>query len=178
MSSNASPSASTPAPVAATVSVAVPVKVPVKTPAKAAATRPVKPAARAAAKVPGQPAARRTPRAAAPAVAVAAPQASAHKAVVASPKKVKPKAVKTAKAVKTEAPRPQKIRMVRDSFTFPETEHKRLVELKKRVIGLGAEVKKGELVRAGLALLAALDNPKLLKAVAGVEKLKTGRPTK
>lgn len=82
------------------------------------------------------------------------------------------------KAAKTTPQRPQKDKMVRDSFTFPEAEHKRLVEMKKRLIALGTEVKKGELVRAGLELLTALDNQKLLKAVATVEKLKTGRPKK
>lgn len=84
----------------------------------------------------------------------------------------------SAKAVKATSTRAQKIKMVRDSFTFPEAEHKRLVEMKKRLIALGAESKKGELVRAGLELLSALDNNSLLKAVAGVEKLKTGRPKK
>lgn len=74
--------------------------------------------------------------------------------------------------------RAQKIKMVRDSFTFPADEHKRLVEMKKRLIALGTEVKKGELVRAGLDLLVAMDDAKLLKAVAGVERLKTGRPKK
>lgn len=70
------------------------------------------------------------------------------------------------------------IKMVRDSFTFPESEHKRLVELKKRLIALGTEVKKGELVRAAIGMLFALDNEKLIAAVADVEKLKTGRPKK
>lgn len=107
------------------------------------------------------------------------------KKAVATP--AKPKAVKAvapnkatpkAKATKVAPARPQKIKMVRDSFTFPETEHKRLVEMKKRLIALGTEVKKGELVRAGLEMLASLDNLQLAKAVADVEKLKTGRPKK
>lgn len=109
------------------------------------------------------------------------------KKAVATP--AKPKAVKAvapnkatpkpkAKATKVAPARPQKIKMVRDSFTFPETEHKRLVEMKKRLIALGSEVKKGELVRAGLEMLASLDNLQLAKAVADVEKLKTGRPKK
>ncbi len=100
------------------------------------------------------------------------PLSAASKASAPSEKAPKPKAAKAAPA------RPQKIKMVRDSFTFPETEHKRLVEMKRRLIALGTEVKKGELVRAGLELLAALNNQKLLNAVAGVEKLKTGRPKK
>ncbi len=74
--------------------------------------------------------------------------------------------------------RARKVKMVRDSFTFPEPEHKRLVEMKRRLIDLGKEVKKGELVRAGLGVLAAMDNAQLLKAVALVDKVKTGRPKK
>lgn len=88
------------------------------------------------------------------------------------PKLPKPKAGKDA------VQRSQKIKMVRDGFTFPEAEHKRLVEMKKRLIELGTEVKKGELVRAGLVMLASLDNEQLMKAVSGVQKLKTGRPKK
>jgi len=129
----------------------------------------------------------------APSAAVKAqPKAPAKRAASAVTRKAvaapaKPKAVKTVapvkapikpKAAKVPPAGPQKVKMVRDSFTFPDTEHKRLVEMKKRLIALGTDVKKGELVRAGLDLLAALDNAKLLKAVAGVEKLKTGRPKK
>ncbi|HAX23325.1 MAG TPA: hypothetical protein DCY64_23980 [Hydrogenophaga sp.] len=107
--------------------------------------------------------------------AVATPaKPKAVKAVAPNKATLKPKA----KATKVAPARPQKIKMVRDSFTFPETEHKRLVEMKKRLIALGMEVKKGELVRAGLEMLASLDNLQLAKAVADVEKLKTGRPKK
>lgn len=107
--------------------------------------------------------------------AVATPaKPKAVKAVAPNKATLKPKA----KATKVAPARPQKIKMVRDSFIFPETEHKRLVEMKKRLIALGMEVKKGELVRAGLEMLASLDNLQLAKAVADVEKLKTGRPKK
>lgn len=109
--------------------------------------------------------------------AVATPaKPKAVKAVAPNKATLKPKA--KAKATKVAPARPQKIKMVRDSFIFPETEHKRLVEMKKRLIALGMEVKKGELVRAGLEMLASLDNLQLAKAVADVEKLKTGRPKK
>lgn len=86
----------------------------------------------------------------------------------------------TSKAGKSKgAPRRvQKTKMVRDSFTFPENEHKHLIQLKKRLIALGTEVKKGELVRAGLDILFSLEDSKLVAAVANVEKLKTGRPKK
>jgi len=77
------------------------------------------------------------------------------------------------KVVKT---KPKKIKMVRDSFTFPSTEHARLLELKKRVIALGHEIKKGELIRIGIALIATMNDKQLLGVVSQVEKLKTGRP--
>jgi hypothetical protein len=74
--------------------------------------------------------------------------------------------------------RAQKVKMVRDSFTFPENEHKQLIQLKKRLIALGTEVKKGELVRAGFEILFSLEDSKLIIVVTSVEKLKTGRPKK
>ena len=67
---------------------------------------------------------------------------------------------------------------MRDSFTFPESEYLTLVALKKRLLAAGTEVKKGELMRAGLALLSALETAALTAAVGRVEKLKTGRPSK
>lgn len=96
------------------------------------------------------------------------------------PKPVAAKQVKDTKAVKDKPTklRAPKIKMVRDSFTFPESDHKQLTDLKKRVVVLGHEVKKGELVRVGIAVLSAMDNKALLAAVAKVDKLKTGRPKK
>jgi hypothetical protein len=151
---------------------AEPSALPAQVAPKTVAKSPVKKTPRTPVKAPEKIAAKR----AVPAVAkkaVAAPaKPKAIKAVTPKKATLKPKATKVAPT------RSQKIKMVRDSFTFPETEHKRLVEMKKRLIALGTEVKKGELVRAGLELLAALDNQKLLNAVADVVKLKTGRPKK
>lgn len=139
----------------------------VKVPVKATATSPSKKTPNVAVKV-------------AKKIGAKQPIKTADKKAVATPvKRASAKAIASKpKAAKAAPHRPQKEKMVRDSFTFPESEHKRLVEMKKRLIALGTEVKKGELVRAGLELLAALDNQKLLKAVADVEKLKTGRPKK
>lgn len=95
----------------------------------------------------------------------------------AAPKAVKATPPKKAEPKKSEA-KPVKVKMVRDSFTFPEADHSQLAALKKRVVALGQDVKKGELVRAGIALLAVLDNKALLAAVANVDRLKTGRPKK
>lgn len=74
--------------------------------------------------------------------------------------------------------KPRKAKLVRDTFTMPEPEYAELARLKKRMAGLGGEVKKSELLRAGLGLLAALDNKALAAVMARVERVKTGRPKK
>lgn len=72
----------------------------------------------------------------------------------------------------------KKAKMVRDSFTMPETDYAQLAELKKKCLQSGIHVKKSELLRAGLVGLSKLSDSALLKAVEQVEKLKTGRPAK
>lgn len=113
----------------------------------------------------------------------AAKPAAAKPAAPATVKAAAPKLPKAPKAPKQPAPKkaeakPVKIKMIRDSFTFPEADHSQLAALKKRVVALGQDVKKGELVRAGIALLTALDDKALLGAVTKVDRLKTGRPKK
>ncbi|NMG56242.1 hypothetical protein GPA23_16635 [Aromatoleum aromaticum] len=72
----------------------------------------------------------------------------------------------------------RKPKLVRDSFTFPERDHARLGELKQRALKGGREIKKSELLRAGLAALAAMPDAAFHAAVDGVERIKTGRPAK
>lgn len=74
--------------------------------------------------------------------------------------------------------KPKKIKMVRDSFTMPEGEYEQIAALKKKCLKAGVPVKKSELLRAGLGYLAKLSDAALLKTMAQVEKLKTGRPAK
>lgn len=83
------------------------------------------------------------------------------------------KAVKVAKVAK-----PRKLKLVRDSYAMPEAEYARIGELKKRMAALGSEVKKSELLRAGIATLAALNDAELKAVMARVERIKTGRPAK
>jgi len=80
-----------------------------------------------------------------------------------------------AKGKKTVARKPK---LVRDSFTFPAEDHARLGELKQRALKSGREIKKSELLRAGLAALAAMPDATFQAAVDGVERIKTGRPAK
>lgn len=96
----------------------------------------------------------------------------------------KPKAaarpIKAAKPVKPAKPAAKpahkREKLVRDSFTIPKGEYAVLDALKQRAIGLAHPVKKGELLRAGIKALAALDDAALLAAMRGVPAIKTGRP--
>jgi len=88
----------------------------------------------------------------------------------------KPSPVKAVNPPK--ADKPKKVKMVRDSFTMPETDYSQLAELKKKCLRSGIHVKKSELLRVGLLSLSRMSDSALLKAVAEVEKLKTGRPAK
>ena len=74
--------------------------------------------------------------------------------------------------------KPRKIKLIRDSYAMPEAEYAQIAQLKQRLLELGETVKKSELLRAGLAQLATLDDAALQAAMAGVERIKTGRPAK
>ena len=74
--------------------------------------------------------------------------------------------------------KPRKIKLIRDSYAMPEAEYAQIAQLKQRLLELGESVKKSELLRAGLAQLATLDDAALQAALAGVERIKTGRPAK
>lgn len=83
------------------------------------------------------------------------------------------------KGKKVEKPaRQKKPKLVRDSFAMPEAEYAQIGGLKKRLVGLGRESKKSELLRAGVALLAALNDAELTAVMGRVERIKTGRPAK
>ena len=74
--------------------------------------------------------------------------------------------------------KPEKVKVVRDSFTIPKAEYTQIAELKKRALGMGLEAKKSELIRAGLLLLSNATDASLGKALKNVPTLKTGRPGK
>ena len=74
--------------------------------------------------------------------------------------------------------KPRKIKLIRDSYAMPEAEYAQIAQLKQRLLELGETVKKSELLRAGLAQLTTLDDAALQAAIAGVERIKTGRPAK
>jgi hypothetical protein len=81
-------------------------------------------------------------------------------------------------AAPTKVVKEKKIKVVRDSFTLPKTELLQITEMKKRAMTLGVEVKKSELIRAGLQALAGMTDAAFKSAMAKVPTIKTGRPAK
>jgi hypothetical protein len=70
-----------------------------------------------------------------------------------------------------------KVKVIRDSFSFPEKDYLKISELKSTCLAAGIHVKKGEILRAGLDLLTKLNLDELKQAVEQVEKVQTGRPS-
>ena len=70
----------------------------------------------------------------------------------------------------------KKPKLVRDSFTIPKDEYAVIETLKQRASALAQPVKKSELLRAGLKLLATLSDSALRTALQAVPSIKTGRP--
>ena len=131
-------------------------KPPIPAPAKRASKTVSKPSGTAAAAAPA-------------AKAAAAPAARrAAKIVDAAPVVVAEAAAKPAKV--------HKPKLVRDSFTIPKDEYQVLAELKSRALGLEVQVRKSELLRAGIQALSSMTDRSFLSAIAAVPTLKTGRP--
>ena len=61
---------------------------------------------------------------------------------------------------------------------IPKAEYSAIDALKQRAVKMGLSPKKSELLRAGLALLAATSEAAFRKALGNVPTLKTGRPGK
>ncbi len=69
-------------------------------------------------------------------------------------------------------------RVVRDSFTMPLSEYRKIAEIKEACLKSGFHVKKSEVLRAGLMALGDMSAPNMKEALKRVEKLPTGRPKK
>ncbi len=119
------------------------------------------------------------PAKAAPNVAAAAkadkPVAAKAKAAVETKKVAKAKPAKVLKEKKVVVKKPK---LVRDSFTFPESDYALIAELKQRALAAGCEAKKSEVLRAALVVLSGLSEQDLVNAINGIDKLKPGRPAK
>lgn len=123
-------------------------------------------------------AAAKRPAAKKPASKPAAKPASTSASKSASKSATKPAATRQPKAAPAKAEKPKKPKLVRDSFTMPEGEYALLAKIKKNCVAAGVEVKKSELLRIGVSLLAGMDPKKLQAAQKSLPELKAGRPKK
>ncbi len=117
----------------------------------------------------------------APKSAVKSAVKSAAKSAPPVPQTAKPKAptaTPQSSATPAKPAKEKKIKVVRDSFTLPKTELLQIADMKKRAMALGVEVKKSELIRAGLQALSTLSDAAFKKALGNVPTIKTGRPAK
>lgn len=88
-------------------------------------------------------------------------------------------AAKVAAGKPAETPeKARRAKLIRDSFTMPESEYEVLAQVKKACLKSGVEVKKSQLLRIGLVLLSKTEVPALKKLIAGLAPLKAGRPKK
>ena len=72
----------------------------------------------------------------------------------------------------------RKEKVVRDSFTMPKSDYDKIAALKQKCADNGVAVKKSELLRAGLLILATATDEQLIAALGAIETVKTGRPEK
>ncbi len=86
----------------------------------------------------------------------------------------KPPATKAGNAA-AEQPK-ERVKLVRDSFTMPREDFDLIDRIKARAIEFKRPAKKSELLRAGLQVLAALQDTQLRAALDALRPLKAGRP--
>ena len=111
-------------------------------------------------------------------VAVKAKPVASGKSATAKPAHAVKAQTKSAAVVPAERGKPKKVKLVRDSFTMPETEHAVLGQVKKACLKAGVEIKKSELLRIGVTLISGLNIASLKGALATLPQLKSGRPVK
>ncbi len=106
---------------------------------------------------------------------------AARNAVTPPSKSASQPAPKAASGPATSPAKPDKLKkpkLVRDSFTIPKAEYAVLDQLKLRAAQAGTPAKKSEVLRAGLKVLAGMDDAAFAAALGAVPALKTGRPAK
>lgn len=71
-----------------------------------------------------------------------------------------------------------KLKIVRDSFTMPQSEYQKIAEIKEVCLKAGLHVKKSEVLRAGLKALCEKNDAQMKQSLKNLEKIRTGRPKK
>lgn len=104
---------------------------------------------------------------------------TARKEAKATRKKAHSPAAKPVPALKTSnAAKPKKAKLIRDSFTMPDAEYSLLAAVKQRCLAGGVAAKKSEVLRAAFLSFAAKSDATVLKAIKALTPIKTGRPPK
>lgn len=68
------------------------------------------------------------------------------------------------------------VKVVREAFTIPASEHAQVEAMQKFMLQNAVSVSKSEVMRAGLLLLSQADDATRLAVFEGLERVKTGRP--
>ena len=68
------------------------------------------------------------------------------------------------------------LRVVRDSFTMPESDYARISAARERALKNGVAVSKAEILRAGLLAISRLKDEQLTELLGTLDKVKVGRP--
>lgn len=98
---------------------------------------------------------------------------------VKAPEPVAAKAAKEVKVAKeAKVAKKPKLKVVRDSFTMPQSEYQKIAQIKEIGLKAGLQVKKSEVLRAGVIALCAMNEEQLKTALSSLDKIKTGRPNK
>jgi hypothetical protein len=79
--------------------------------------------------------------------------------------------------VNKEAKKP-KLKVVRDSFTMPESEYRKIAAIKEICLKSGLQVKKSELLRAGVIALSTMNESQMKAVIISLDKIKAGGPNK
>ena len=69
-------------------------------------------------------------------------------------------------------------KLIRDTFSMPDSDYQLIAEILERSPALAARSTKSEIVRAGLKVLHNMDDDDLGTVLTQVQRLKTGRPAK
>jgi hypothetical protein len=72
----------------------------------------------------------------------------------------------------------RKSKTIHDSFNMPAEDYALLQELKKRALAAAMDVKKSQLLRAGIRMLASLSDEVFKLAISAVPAGRKGRPAK
>lgn len=113
---------------------------------------------------------------------VSAKPANTLSAITSAKSKKVTKAVQTpvekapSKSERQTTPIPAKAKLVRDSFTLPESDHDLIKQCKKIAIAAGRETKKSEVVRAAIRVFSALSTAKQIETYASLQSIAVGRP--